>query len=118
MFCQMKIQIGAYFDEAQWFHEGNVPTIDKYMQVARVSSSFPLTIVIFFIGMDKIITKEAFEWVYNDPFTIASCLIARLMNDMTSHKCEEMKVNSSFFHMSAMEIKGIICIDGIVIRLE
>ncbi|XP_059590583.1 sesquiterpene synthase 2 [Vitis vinifera] len=35
MFCQMKIQIVAYFDEAQWFHEGNVPTIDKYMQVAR-----------------------------------------------------------------------------------
>lgn len=86
MFCQMKIQIGAYFDEAQWFHEGNVPTIDKYMQVARVSSSLPLTTVIFFIGMDEIITKEAFEWVYNDPFTVASCLIARLMNDMTSHK--------------------------------
>ncbi|WKA11653.1 hypothetical protein VitviT2T_029132 [Vitis vinifera] len=85
----MKIQIGAYFDEAQWFHEGNVPTIDKYMQVARVSSSLPLTTVIFFIGMDEIITKEAFEWVYNDPFTIASCLIARLMNDMTSHKFEQ-----------------------------
>lgn len=85
----MKIQIGAYFDEAQWFHEGNVPTIDKYMQVARVSSSLPLTTVIFFIGMDEIITKEAFEWVYNDPFTVASCLIARLMNDMTSHKFEQ-----------------------------
>ncbi|KAJ9676252.1 hypothetical protein PVL29_024987 [Vitis rotundifolia] len=45
------------------------------------------------------ITKEAFDWVYNDPFTVASCLIARLMNDMTTHT--QMKANSSFFHMSA-----------------
>lgn len=84
--CQMKIQIGAYFEEAQWFHEGNVPTIEEYMQVARVSSSFPLTTAISFIGTGEIITKEAFDWVYNDPFTVASCLIARLMNDMTSHE--------------------------------
>ncbi|KAL6318340.1 hypothetical protein AAG906_039432 [Vitis piasezkii] len=42
-FHHAKEAIGAYFDEAQWFHEGNVPTIDKYMQVARVSSSLPLT---------------------------------------------------------------------------
>ncbi|KAL6318345.1 hypothetical protein AAG906_039437 [Vitis piasezkii] len=76
-FHHAKEAIGAYFDEAQWFHEG------------IVSSSLPLTTVIFFIGMDEIITKEAFEWVYNDPFTVASCLIARLMNDMTSHKFEQ-----------------------------
>ncbi|WKA11662.1 hypothetical protein VitviT2T_029139 [Vitis vinifera] len=35
------------------------------------------------------ITKEAFDWVYKDPFTAASCLIARLMNDMTTHKFEQ-----------------------------
>ncbi|KAJ9676246.1 hypothetical protein PVL29_024981 [Vitis rotundifolia] len=82
--CLMKIQVECYFDEAQWFHEGHVPTIEEYMQVARVR---------------EMITKEAFDWVYNDPFTVASCLIVRLMNDMTTHK--QMKANSSFFHRSA-----------------
>ncbi|KAJ9676239.1 hypothetical protein PVL29_024974 [Vitis rotundifolia] len=93
------------------------------MQLARVSSAFPLATIIFFIGIGEMITNEAFDGVYNNLFTIAACLITRLMSH-ERHDCtigiryEQMKANSSFFHMSAMEIKGITYIDVIVIRLE
>ncbi|KAJ9676234.1 hypothetical protein PVL29_024969 [Vitis rotundifolia] len=86
------------------------------MQVARVSSALPLATTLSFIGIGEMITKEAFDWVYNDLFTVASCLIARLMNNMTVHKeyYEQMKANSSFFHIFRNG-KGIICIDVILL---
>lgn len=39
------------------------------------------------LGMEKIATKEAFEWVFREPkITNAASTIARLMNDMAGHK--------------------------------
>ncbi|KAL6316967.1 hypothetical protein AAG906_024505 [Vitis piasezkii] len=83
----MKKQARAYFHEAIWLHEGRIPTMEEYMSIARVSSGYPMLTATSFIGMGKIVTKEAFDWVISDPKIVtASAVIARLMDDITSHK--------------------------------
>ena len=83
----MKKQARAYFHEAKWLHEGRIPTMEEYMSIARVSSGYPMLTATSFIGMGKIVTKEAFDWVISDPKIVtASAVIARLMDDITSHK--------------------------------
>ncbi|KAL6316120.1 hypothetical protein AAG906_015950 [Vitis piasezkii] len=80
-------QARAYFHEAKWLHEGRIPTMEEYMSIARVSSGYPMLTATSFIGMGKIVTKEAFDWVISDPKIVtASAVIARLMDDITSHK--------------------------------
>ena len=37
---QMKNQVTAYFVKAKWFHEQHTPTIEEYMGVALLSSSY------------------------------------------------------------------------------
>ena len=50
-----------------------------------------------FLGMGDIITKEAFDWIFNNPKIIAaSSVIGRLMDDMKSHKVCDQKILSSF----------------------
>ncbi|KAL6318343.1 hypothetical protein AAG906_039435 [Vitis piasezkii] len=73
----MKNQVQAYFAEAKWFHEQHIPTMEEYMSVA--------------LSRSEIASKEAFDWVISDPKIIrASTVIARFMDDMTSHKVWSM----------------------------
>nr|ADR74194.1 (E)-beta-caryophyllene synthase [Vitis vinifera] len=86
----MKNQVRAYFAEAKWFHEQHIPTMEEYMSVALLSSGYSLLATSSFIGMGEIVSKEAFDWVISDPKIIrASTVIARFMDDMTSHKFEQ-----------------------------
>ena len=88
---QMKNQVRAYFAEAKWFHEQHIPTMEEYMRVALLSSGYSLLATSSFIGMGEIVSKEAFDWVISDPKIIrASTVIARFMDDMTSHKVWSM----------------------------
>ncbi|XP_043701581.1 (-)-germacrene D synthase-like [Telopea speciosissima] len=88
----MKKQVRAYFIEAKWFNEGYIPTFEEYMGTALTSSGYPmLTVTSFVLGMgDIIVTKEAEDWVIDDPKLVrASALISRLMDDIVSHKMEQ-----------------------------
>ncbi|KAJ9676261.1 hypothetical protein PVL29_024996 [Vitis rotundifolia] len=86
----MKNQVRAYFAETKWFHEQHIPTMEEYMCVALSSSGYSLLATSSFIGMGEIVSKEAFDWVISDPKIIrASTVIARFMDDMTSHKFEQ-----------------------------
>ncbi|KAL6311283.1 hypothetical protein AAG906_013254 [Vitis piasezkii] len=42
--------IGAYFHEAKWFHEGRIPTMEEYMRIALVTSGYYMLTTISFIG--------------------------------------------------------------------
>ncbi|KAL4619125.1 hypothetical protein ACB092_06G057300 [Castanea dentata] len=86
----MKCLVRAYFEEAKWFYQNYIPTMEEYMHVALKSSSYPMLTAISFLGMSDIITKEAFDWIFNNPKIIkASSVIGRLMDDMKSHKFEQ-----------------------------
>ena len=83
----MKNQVRAYFAEAKWLHEEHVPTLEKYMCVALVSFGYYMLATTSLVEMGEIATKEAFDWVTSDPKIMSSSnFIARLMDDIKSHK--------------------------------
>ncbi|XP_062023570.1 (-)-alpha-pinene synthase-like isoform X2 [Rosa rugosa] len=86
----MKDQARSYFNEAQWLHEGRTPSMEEYMSVATVSISYTFLTTISLLGMGDIVTKDAFEWLLNDPKIVrASNVIFRLMDDIVSTKFEK-----------------------------
>ena len=83
----MKKQVRAYFHEAKWLHQKYTPTVDEYMHIAIISSGYPLLATTSLVGMRDIIIEDSFEWSLSDPKVVrASSVIARLMDDMKSHK--------------------------------
>ncbi|GFZ04840.1 terpenoid cyclases/Protein prenyltransferases superfamily protein [Actinidia rufa] len=88
----MKILVRAYFEEAKWFHQGYVPTMEEYMQVALVTAGYKTLATSSFVGMGELATKEAFDWVSNDPLIVqAASVIARLKDDIVGHKFEQKR---------------------------
>lgn len=86
-FLQMKNQVRAYFAEAKWLFLRQMPTIEEYMSVALPTSGYQLLATTSFVGMENMVTKDTFEWVFSDPKIVrASSTICRLMNDMVPHK--------------------------------
>ncbi|KAL3570701.1 hypothetical protein D5086_027950 [Populus alba] len=87
----MKVLVRAYFNEAKWFHENHIPTMEEYMQVALVTTGYSVLATVSFIGMaGDMVTEQAFDWVFNRPKIVrASETICRLVDDVRSHKFEQ-----------------------------
>ncbi|KAG8479380.1 hypothetical protein CXB51_029129 [Gossypium anomalum] len=86
----MKRQSQVYFVEAKWLHENYIPTMEEYMPIALVSCGYWVITISSFVGMEESITKETFNWAFNDPKIIrASSIICRLMSDIVGHKVEQ-----------------------------
>ncbi|XP_020237970.2 alpha-copaene synthase, partial [Cajanus cajan] len=83
----------AYMVETKWCHEGHVPTYDEY-KVNGVLTSCGTLFYISFIGLGEFATKDVFDWISSVPNIIkATSLIARLIDDMASHKFEQQRVH-------------------------
>ncbi|KAL7189984.1 hypothetical protein ACSBR1_039594 [Camellia fascicularis] len=88
----MKILVRAYFEEAKWFHQVYVPSIEEYMRVALVTGAYTMLATTSLVGMGEVVSKEAFDWVSSDPLIVqASSAVCRLMDDMVSHKFEQKR---------------------------
>ncbi|KAK9026271.1 hypothetical protein V6N11_039115 [Hibiscus sabdariffa] len=86
----MKHLSQAYFVESKWYHENYIPTIEEYMENGVVSSGYIMFAITSFVGMGDIVTEETFNWASNNPKIIsAAAMIARLMDDIVSHKFEQ-----------------------------
>ena len=107
VFEQMKNQARAYFAEAKWLDEERIPTIEEYMDVALVSAGYIALATTSLVGMGDIVTKEAFDWLSKGPKIMSSSnLIARVMDDIRSHKvctiCDsngENNIRASLVHV-------------------
>ncbi|KAB2006098.1 hypothetical protein ES319_D11G318300v1 [Gossypium barbadense] len=85
----MKRQSQVYYVEAKWLHENYIPTMEEYMPIALVSCGYWTLTISSFVGMEDSITKETFNWAFNDPKIVrASSTICRLMSDIVGHKVE------------------------------
>ncbi|XP_047331202.1 sesquiterpene synthase 2-like [Impatiens glandulifera] len=90
----VKVLANAYFEEARWVQEGYIPTVEEYMNCAGlITSCGRILTIISFIGMDPILaTKEAFDWVINNPPIIkATGFIMRLSDDIVGFKFEQQR---------------------------
>lgn len=86
----MKKLVISYLNEAYWFHNAYVPTMEEYMKVALVSGAYMMLSTTSFVCMDgNLITKAIVEWVVNEPLIVrAASVVCRLMDDMVSHEVE------------------------------
>ncbi|KAK9005288.1 hypothetical protein V6N11_042731 [Hibiscus sabdariffa] len=81
-----------YQAEVKWYHDSSVPTFEEYMRVAMKTSTFDVLLTIAFIGMGEVAGIQAFEWLRNDPKILkATNVIGRLMDDIVSHKFEQLR---------------------------
>ncbi|KAF7141749.1 hypothetical protein RHSIM_Rhsim06G0190500 [Rhododendron simsii] len=84
---EMKNLVKAYFEEAKWYHEGYVPSMEEYMRVALPTSGYKMVATTSLVGMGDLVTEEGFKWLSSDPLILeAASVICRLMDDMASHK--------------------------------
>nr|BAJ46125.1 sesquiterpene synthase [Toona sinensis] len=104
----MKILVRGYHDESKWFHNNYIPTMEEYMRVALVTSAYTMLTTSSFLGMDNIVTKETFDWVFSGPKIIrASETISRLMDDVKSHKFEQERGHAASAVECYMEQHGV-----------
>ncbi|MED6188081.1 hypothetical protein PIB30_082606 [Stylosanthes scabra] len=84
--------VKGYIVEAKWCHEGYVPTYDEYKANAASNLGYQL-FAITFIALGEFATKETLNWISNNiPLILqASSLVARLTNDLGSHKFERQR---------------------------
>ncbi|KAM3744344.1 hypothetical protein ACB098_06G046100 [Castanea mollissima] len=104
----MKLLVQAYFDEAKWFFQNYIPTMEEYMNLALKTSGYPMLTTVSFLGMGDIVTKQAFNWIFSTPKIItASSLIGRLMDDIRSHKFEQERGHVAFAIECYMKQHGV-----------
>ncbi|CAL1373300.1 unnamed protein product [Linum trigynum] len=87
----------AHLAEVQWRTKNHVPTMEEYKIDAYVTSGFPILCTSAFVGMGVgIATKEAFEWVTNEPKMVrAASVISRIQNDIVSYKFERKRKHAA-----------------------
>jgi len=85
---QLKILVRGYSQEIEWRDEHYVPeTIDKHLEISRVTVGAFQLACSSFVGMGDNITKEILEWLLAYPELLKSLTtIARLSNDIASTK--------------------------------
>ncbi|CAI0457100.1 unnamed protein product [Linum tenue] len=91
--AELKRICRSYLTEALWRNKGYVPTLEEYKKEAYITSSSLILSASAFLGMGtEIATREAFEWLSNEPKMIRSvAAIGRLENDITSHELERKR---------------------------
>ena len=85
----MKKSVQVYMVEAKWLHGKYIPTIEEYMDVARVSIGVPMFTIFSSMAMGEMANKEVFDSLRQDPKIVrASSNIIRLMDDLALHKVQ------------------------------
>ncbi|XP_019167986.1 PREDICTED: vetispiradiene synthase 3-like [Ipomoea nil] len=98
---RMKELVRAYYTELKWSTKGCMPPFVEYLNNGLASSTVYLLITTFLLGM-KSVTREAFEWVNQNPRIVeANAILGRLINDIGSYEREKSS--------SLIAITGIDC---------
>ncbi|NP_001289542.1 sesquiterpene synthase 12-like [Nicotiana tabacum] len=105
---EMKKVAEVYFKEAEWLNANYIPKCEEYMKNGLVSSTGPMYGIISLVVMEEIITKEAFEWLTNEPLILrAASTICRLMDDMADHEVEQQRGHVASFVECYMKEYGV-----------
>ncbi|KAK4398459.1 Germacrene-D synthase [Sesamum angolense] len=87
----MKKMVRAYLEEAKWCYNKNMPTMEEYMKVAIVTSTYMMLLTTSLVGMENLVTRKDFDWITSEPLLVlASSIIGRLANDMAGHGMKKL----------------------------
>ncbi|PON95191.1 Squalene/phytoene synthase [Trema orientale] len=88
-------QVTVYFHEAKWLHQKYIPMLDEYMPTGLNNAGSFVLIVMAFIGMGDVVTKDSLDWVFTDPMpkiVRSMSVVGRVMNDIAYHKSEQRRL--------------------------
>ncbi|KAL0442351.1 UNVERIFIED_CONTAM: Bifunctional sesquiterpene synthase 1 [Sesamum latifolium] len=89
----MKVIVRDYLEEVKWRQvQGYKPTTEEYLGVATRSCGYTSLMIISFLGMGDVGSRETFDWVLSQPHIVrAACLICRLTDDIVGHEFERKR---------------------------
>ncbi|XP_031098471.1 (-)-germacrene D synthase-like [Ipomoea triloba] len=68
---EIKKLLGAYYQEAKWYHDGYSPKFEEYMKVALVTGAYMMLATNSLVGMHQdFVNEEAFDWVIRKPLIV------------------------------------------------
>ncbi|XP_068635891.1 sesquiterpene synthase 2-like [Aristolochia californica] len=80
----------AYLQEAKWCKSGYIPSVEEHFNASLITAGYPILPVACLLGTRDITTREALDWIISRPdFMKASAVIARVLDDIASHKLEQ-----------------------------
>ncbi|XP_050370016.1 (-)-germacrene D synthase-like [Argentina anserina] len=86
----MKKQVKNYFLEAKWLHKKHIPTLDEYMALSVLTTTYPMLITTSFVAMGDIATQDSLDWLATYPSAVkGDAVICRLMDDLVDYKFEK-----------------------------
>lgn len=85
---QMLHVVKSYHAEVTWRDEDYVPAgVDEHLQISLDSIMAVQTIVLTFISMGDVASRETVDWAFTYPKIIrAASVMARIMNDIMSYE--------------------------------
>ncbi|XP_039171026.1 (-)-germacrene D synthase-like [Eucalyptus grandis] len=88
----MKKLVGAYFQEAKWFHTNYIPTLEEYMPLQLITTGYGMLSTTSLVGMGDVVTEHVLKWSVGDCKSVkATQTICRLMDDVSSHEFEQKR---------------------------
>ncbi|KOM43866.1 hypothetical protein LR48_Vigan05g147100, partial [Vigna angularis] len=85
--------VKGYLVEAKWCDEGYIPTYDEYKINGMLTSCCPIFATTF-VGLADFATKDVLDWILSNPDILrAASVIARVLDDMASHRFEQERVH-------------------------
>jgi hypothetical protein len=79
-----KTHVKGNYDLAKWALVSHVPSFDEYMEVGEVEIAVYATLASRYMSLEKLDSKEAFEWLKSKPKIVqVLCAKGRLMDDIT-----------------------------------
>jgi hypothetical protein len=78
----------SYRAEVTWRDEHYIPAdVDEHLQISLGSIAAMQTVVLTFVSLGDVTTREAIDWALTYPKIVRGLtVIARIMNDIMSHE--------------------------------
>nr|UXB54289.1 geranylene A synthase [Atractylodes lancea] len=89
-------QARGYLKEAEWTHNGEVPSFEEYMKNGLTTSTHNVLSKSALMGMGEIVSEEGLAWYQSHPKILkASELISRLHDDVMTFQFERERGQST-----------------------
>nr|CAB3479944.1 unnamed protein product [Digitaria exilis] len=99
----------SYHAEVTWRDEHYVPAdVDEHLQISLGSIAAMQTVVLTFVSLGDVTTREAIDWAMTYPDIVRGVtVIARIMNDIMSHEREQASDHMASTVQTCMKQYGV-----------
>ncbi|PAN33468.2 hypothetical protein PAHAL_6G029600 [Panicum hallii] len=101
----------SYRAEVTWRDEHYIPAdVDEHLQISLGSIAAMQTVVLTFVSLGDVTTREAIDWALTYPKIVRGLtVIARIMNDIMSHEREQASDHMASTVQTCMKQYGRSC---------